>query len=125
VIILDASILIAHLESRDSHHARATGILLDNCDDEFASSAVTLAEYLSEPFEPAAVITREMHWLNCRSRPSDSPPTPPGNWPSCGSGQDSNCRTAACSTRPGFSRPRRWPRSMLALPLARPHWALG
>ena len=46
MIILDASILIAHLEDRDSHHARATGILLDNCDDQFASSAVTLAEVL-------------------------------------------------------------------------------
>jgi predicted nucleic acid-binding protein len=46
VIILDASVLIAHLESADSHHARATDILLDNCDDQFASSAVTLAELL-------------------------------------------------------------------------------
>ena len=46
MIILDASILIAHLESGDSHHARATDVLLDNCHDEFASSAVTLAEVL-------------------------------------------------------------------------------
>ena len=46
MIILDAGILIAHLESTDSHHARATEILLDNCHDEFASSAVTLAEVL-------------------------------------------------------------------------------
>ena len=44
MIILDASVLIAHLESGDSHHARATDLLLDNCDDEFASSAITLAE---------------------------------------------------------------------------------
>jgi predicted nucleic acid-binding protein len=46
VIILDASVLIGHLESADGHHARATDILLDNCDDEFASSAITLAEVL-------------------------------------------------------------------------------
>ena len=43
MIILDASVLIAHLESSDSHHDRATDILLENCDDEFASSTVTLA----------------------------------------------------------------------------------
>ena len=46
MIILDASVLIAHLESSDSHHDRATDILLENCDDEFASSTVTLAEVL-------------------------------------------------------------------------------
>ena len=46
MIILDASVLIAHLERADDHHARATGIMRDNCDDEFAASAVTLAEVL-------------------------------------------------------------------------------
>ena len=46
MIILDASILIAHLENRDSHHTRATDILLNNCHDEFTCSAVTLAEVL-------------------------------------------------------------------------------
>ncbi len=46
MIILDASVLIAHLESRDSHHGRATEILLAHCDGEFASSTVTLAEVL-------------------------------------------------------------------------------
>lgn len=46
MIILDASVLIAHLESNDSHHAQATEILLDHCDGEFASSTVTLAEVL-------------------------------------------------------------------------------
>ena len=46
MIILDASILIAHLESDDVHHARATELLLANSDDELASSVVTLAEVL-------------------------------------------------------------------------------
>lgn len=46
MIVLDASILIAHLERGDAHHDRATAILLDNCADEFASSSVTLAEVL-------------------------------------------------------------------------------
>ena len=46
MIILDASVLIAHLENRDSHHDRATDVLLANSDDEFGSSTVTLAEVL-------------------------------------------------------------------------------
>lgn len=46
MIILDASVLIAHLEVGDGHHARATDMLLENSHDEFASSAVTLAEVL-------------------------------------------------------------------------------
>jgi predicted nucleic acid-binding protein len=46
MIILDASVLIAHLENTDGHHARATGIMRDNCHDEFAASSVTLAEVL-------------------------------------------------------------------------------
>lgn len=75
--------------------------------------------YLLAPFGPAAVITRGTHWLNCKSKAWDSIPTPLGNWPNCGYGPDSNYRTAACCTRLGFSRTRRWPRSMLALPLAR------
>lgn len=46
MIILDASVLIAHLESSDIHHVRATALLLDHCDDEFGCSAITLAEVL-------------------------------------------------------------------------------
>lgn len=46
MIVLDASVLIAHLEGGDGHHARATDMLLENSHDEFASSAVTLAEVL-------------------------------------------------------------------------------
>lgn len=45
-MILDASVLVAHLDSGDGHHARATDLLLENSNDEFASSAVTLAEVL-------------------------------------------------------------------------------
>lgn len=46
MIVLDASLLIAHLERADVHHTRATELLLAHADDEFASSAVTLAEVL-------------------------------------------------------------------------------
>lgn len=45
-MILDASVVIAHLESADDHHRRATDMLLDHREDEFAVSAVTLAEVL-------------------------------------------------------------------------------
>lgn len=43
VMILDASVLIAHLESGDGPML-ATDVLLENCHDEFAASAVNLAE---------------------------------------------------------------------------------
>ena len=46
MIVLDASLLIAHLERADVHDTRATELLLAHADDEFASSAVTLAEVL-------------------------------------------------------------------------------
>ena len=46
MIVLDASVLIAHLESSDTHHARATALLLDYSDDEFGCSAITLAEVM-------------------------------------------------------------------------------
>ena len=46
MIILDASVLIAHLESDDTHHDRATQLLLEHVQDEFACSAITLAEVL-------------------------------------------------------------------------------
>jgi predicted nucleic acid-binding protein len=44
VIVLDASVLIAHFEPADLHHDRATGLLLDHQVDEFAASVISLAE---------------------------------------------------------------------------------
>ena len=51
MIVLDASVLIAHLDGTDPHHEAALGLLLDGADDElaFAASVVTIAEVLVAP----------------------------------------------------------------------------
>ena len=42
--VLDASVLIAHLEPADRRHERATRLLLAHQADEFAASVISLAE---------------------------------------------------------------------------------
>lgn len=49
MIVLDASVLIAHLDGRDAHHAAATERLLDAAAEQFAASSITLAEILVAP----------------------------------------------------------------------------
>jgi toxin FitB len=49
VIILDASVLIAHFDRHDAHHGAATQRLLDLADEPFGASLVTLAEVLVAP----------------------------------------------------------------------------
>jgi predicted nucleic acid-binding protein len=49
VIVLDASVLIAHLDRSDAHHERAQQLLLLAVDQELAASTVTLAEVLVAP----------------------------------------------------------------------------
>jgi predicted nucleic acid-binding protein len=49
VIVLDASVLIAHLDADDAHHERARERLLDAAGHQFAASAITLAEVLVGP----------------------------------------------------------------------------
>ena len=51
VIVLDASLLIAHLDGGDLHHDRATAVLLSAATDseELAASPITLAEVLVGP----------------------------------------------------------------------------
>ncbi len=49
MIVLDASVLIAHLEATDAHHDRATQLLLDAADEALAASPLTLAEVLVGP----------------------------------------------------------------------------
>jgi len=46
VIAVDASVLIAHLNARDVHHAAATAILLDASPGSMLVHALTLAEVL-------------------------------------------------------------------------------
>lgn len=49
MIVLDASVLIAHLDSHDLHHERATRLLKDAADDRLGISPLTLAEVLVGP----------------------------------------------------------------------------
>jgi predicted nucleic acid-binding protein len=49
VIVLDASVLIAHLDDRDSHHPRARSLLEDSGSEPLGASAITLAETLVAP----------------------------------------------------------------------------
>jgi len=49
VIVLDASVLIAHLDRSDAHHARARKLLDETAGDELGASAITLAEVLVGP----------------------------------------------------------------------------
>lgn len=49
MIVLDASVLIAYLDSEDAHHERAEMLLAQQIDDDFAADTLTLAEVLVMP----------------------------------------------------------------------------
>lgn len=49
MIVLDASVLIAHLDANDAHHDRATEVLADSSDQPWAASPLSLAEVLVGP----------------------------------------------------------------------------
>lgn len=49
MIILDASVLIAHLEAGDPHHDRAEALLTELAREELGASPLTLAEVLVGP----------------------------------------------------------------------------
>lgn len=55
MIVLDASVLIAHFDTRDAHHDRAFELLSGMSDEPLAASAVTLAEVLVAPARARAV----------------------------------------------------------------------
>lgn len=55
MIVLDASVLIALLDTDDLHHDRAFGLLSMLLDDRFAASPVTLAEVLVGPTRAGTV----------------------------------------------------------------------
>ena len=44
MIVLDASVLIGHVESADIHHRAATAVLRTNVGESFAANVVTLAK---------------------------------------------------------------------------------
>lgn len=49
MIVLDASVLIAHLDSSDAHHEQAEQALAAVGDEEWGAATVTLAEMLVGP----------------------------------------------------------------------------
>jgi toxin FitB len=49
VIVLDASVLIGHLDDRDPHHAQATELLVATGAEPLGASTTTLAETLVAP----------------------------------------------------------------------------
>jgi toxin FitB len=49
LIVLDANVLIAHLNASDLHHARAQGLLEGISDEPWGASNITLAEALVTP----------------------------------------------------------------------------
>jgi predicted nucleic acid-binding protein len=49
VIVLDASVLIGHLDARDPHHAKATALLEASDAEALGASTITLAETLVAP----------------------------------------------------------------------------
>jgi len=49
VIVLDASVLIGHLDAHDSHHERASALLEASGAEPLGASAITLAETLVAP----------------------------------------------------------------------------
>jgi predicted nucleic acid-binding protein len=49
VIVLDASVLIAHLDGSDRHHAKARSLLEANSGEPLGASPITLAETLVSP----------------------------------------------------------------------------
>jgi predicted nucleic acid-binding protein len=49
VIVLDASVLIGHLDAADRHHAKARGLLETNIGEPLGASVITLAETFVSP----------------------------------------------------------------------------
>lgn len=49
MIVLDASVLIAHLDAADEHHDRATALLFDLADEPLVASPISIAEALVAP----------------------------------------------------------------------------
>lgn len=49
MIALDASVLIAHFNPADVHHAEARAVLQSGADEQLVASAVTIAEILVAP----------------------------------------------------------------------------
>ena len=53
VIVLDASVLIAHLDGRDAHHERARLLIAESGAESLGASQITLAETFVAPARAA------------------------------------------------------------------------
>ena len=51
MIVLDASVLIAHLYANDAHHEHANQLLIDSANHELLASQLTVAEVLVGPIK--------------------------------------------------------------------------
>jgi predicted nucleic acid-binding protein len=65
VIVLDASVLIAYLDSDDNHHVAAEALLVGAIDDDLGANPLTLAEVLVVPardgrLESVQTVLREL-----------------------------------------------------------------
>ena len=110
MIVLDAIVLIAHFESTDAHHERATRLLLDAADESLGASLLTLAEVLVGPARVGKLDEAQQRFAGRRSPPSASRKTRRSGWPPCEQGFDSACPTAVCCSR-------RRPRTLRLRPL--------
>ncbi len=59
MIVIDASILIAHLDPTDAHHTAATALLRDTIDEDRGMSVLTIAECLVRPVRAGVAATVE------------------------------------------------------------------
>lgn len=55
MIVLDASVLIAHLDAGDAHHVRASALLAEVVGERLGASPLTLAEVLVGPARVGAL----------------------------------------------------------------------
>jgi len=71
VIVLDACVLIAHLDATDAHHERASALLLDAADEPLGASLISLAEVLVGPARAGQLdrATAALHQLEVTSVP--------------------------------------------------------
>ena len=66
MIVLDASVLIAHLDERNPQHERASAALIEAAEQPLAASPLTVAEVLIGPasvgrLDRASAALRELH----------------------------------------------------------------
>jgi predicted nucleic acid-binding protein len=77
VIVLDASVLIAHLDARDAHHGAATSLLSDFAGESLVASSLTIAEVLVGParaghLDHAIAVLDQLH-IGTQHLPEDAP----------------------------------------------------